>query len=305
MKRFMLVVAGVLLGACCLGFAACSGSSGLSASSGSSGAAASPDASESTEAPASTSAEAVEDEEPAASEETLQQLRELAEQANEIDSNSYTNDSYAEVLKYGTIAYMLLDEEDVSEAEAQEAIKNLRDSLDALEEKPAPIEISGNGDDIVDIPDGYEACLVHAEYDSSGNFAIWSCDESMDHTDLLVNTIGYYSGTTTTALGKAEAKYLEVSADGPWTITLSLLADMPTLESGEWYYGDMIGRIDSSSSKLSIENQGEGNFVVRGVDSDGKVKLLVNEIGSYSGTVANRGYFMVIVESEGDWCISW
>ena len=59
------------------------------------------------------------------------------------------------------------------------------------------------------------------------------------------------------------------------------------------------------AAKLSIENQGEHNFVVRGVDSDGKVKLLVNEIGSYSGTVANRDYFMVIVESEGDWCISW
>lgn len=167
-------------------------------------------------------------------------------------------------------------------------------------------EASGNGDDLVDLPEGADAGIVTATYDGASNFVINVLGDDNESTgDLLVNTIGSYEGRTAfglTSLG--DAATLEVSADGPWTITvtpLSAAKDLP--ESGA---GDGVYLYDGDSGKLALSHSGESNFVVSEETGDAlSMGLLVNEIGSYSGKVAlSAGPSIITITADGSWTSS-
>jgi hypothetical protein len=127
----------------------------------------------------------------------------------------------------------------------------------------------------------------------------------MEHDDLLVNTIGNYDGRVSTIFGNDKDKYLEISSEGSWRVTFSPIIAMPELANNQVMTGDDVIALKSNALKLNIKNTGESNFVVRGITSDYKVDLLVNEIGNYEGTVPNRDYKILVVESKGTWQISW
>jgi hypothetical protein len=87
----------------------------------------------------------------------------------------------------------------------------------------APLAQSGTGLYIVTLPKGVTGGIVTALHDGASNFVIDVLDATNQSTaDLLVNTIGAYTGTTAyglTALGDGIS--LQITADGNWTITLS------------------------------------------------------------------------------------
>ncbi|MEX1077679.1 MAG: DUF4190 domain-containing protein [Homoserinimonas sp.] len=71
---------------------------------------------------------------------------------------------------------------------------------------------SGVGDDVVIYHGGAGAANI--SHDGSSNFAIWTYG---DGTDLVVNEIGAYTGTTRWTAGPS---IVVVSADGSWSITV-------------------------------------------------------------------------------------
>jgi hypothetical protein len=64
-------------------------------------------------------------------------------------------------------------------------------------------------------------------HDGHSNFAIWLYDKDGYRVDLLVNEIGAYSGSkvvgVTGSIGQASPgiHYLDITADGNWTITVT------------------------------------------------------------------------------------
>lgn len=173
-------------------------------------------------------------------------------------------------------------------------------------EKIEPVTFTGSGDDIIDVPSNLSTSLVTAKYEGSHNFVVKALDKSMNSVDLLVNTIGTYDGTTLIGTRSATVSHLEINSSGPWTVTLTPLEDAPSLTNGESYQGDKIFKLSASNAnKLTITNNGKSNFVVRGVMGSGDINLLVNEIGNYSGTVVNKNYSLLMVESSGTWSVSW
>ncbi|WP_281654966.1 hypothetical protein [Eggerthella sinensis] len=236
---------------------------------------------------------------------TKQKLEKAIESANALDLSGYTDESVAVFEAALETATTTLDKKGVTQSEVDKATSGLNSASGKLVERIDPVTVSGSGADVVEIPSSLAVCLVEAQHDGGRNFSVWSLDSNMENVDLLVNTIGAYSGTTTTGMGRGTAQYLEIEADGDWTVTMSPISEAHQLENGEQRLGDDVVFLDASNAKkLDIVNDGESNFSIWAFTSS-KKDLLVNEIGSYSGTVANKGYSLLVVNSEGTWSISW
>jgi hypothetical protein len=133
-------------------------------------------------------------------------------------------------------------------------------------------------------------------------------DGAGQQTDLLVNTIGNYSGTVLfDESAGSHTDAFEVEADGAWTITIR-----PVTEAFRWDgsevltgSGDDVAILEPPSSGLqstTLTHSGSGNFAIwaYGPSTD----LLVNEIGNYSGEVLLAdGTFLLEITADGAWTI--
>lgn len=169
-----------------------------------------------------------------------------------------------------------------------------------------PSIVTGAGDSVIDIPNAGLPCLITLSYSGSSNFAVWSVDSAGNNVDLLVNEIGVYNGVVTTYFDFKDATMLSVSASGDWSITFSPLSHMPQAANGSVFSGDSVVYIDEPTmTKVSFSHEGDSNFVVKAVGMNSN-KLLVNEIGLYSGTVIwNEPQAFFVVTANGPWSISW
>jgi len=169
----------------------------------------------------------------------------------------------------------------------------------------APLTQSGTGDNIITLPKGATAGIVTATHDGSSNFVINVLDAANQSTaDLLVNTIGAYTGATAyglTALGDGVS--LQITADGNWTITLSPISAAPALVGAG--SGDAVFLYTGPAEPLTVAHSGESNFVVtEDTGASFSFGLLINEIGAYTGTVPmSAGPSIVTVRADGAWTL--
>ncbi|TFV95394.1 TM2 domain-containing protein [Leifsonia flava] len=170
----------------------------------------------------------------------------------------------------------------------------------------APEPHTGAGDNLITLPAGASAGIVTATHDGSSNFAISVLDTSNQPTgELLVNTIGAYSGTRAygfNALG--EGTTLQITADGNWSITVSPVSAAPALTASG--AGDAVFLYDGGAGKLTATHDGMANFVVMEETNNAfRFGLLVNEIGAYSGTVPlSAGPSVISVQADGGWALT-
>lgn len=170
------------------------------------------------------------------------------------------------------------------------------------------IEESGSGDSLITLPAGIPAAVVVATHDGSRNFVVNVLDQDNSPTgDLLVNTIGSYSGVTAYGLGGSfggEPTRLEINADGNWTINIQPISSLDTIaETGT---GDAVGSYVGGAGALAATHSGERNFVVQQYTNQAfSFGLLINEIGSYSGTVPlSAGPSVITVQADGNWTLT-
>jgi hypothetical protein len=169
----------------------------------------------------------------------------------------------------------------------------------------APVTQTGTGDNIITLPAGATAGIVTATHAGSSNFSISVIDDSNQSTgDLLINTIGAYTGTTAygfNAFGEGVA--LQITADGDWSVVIAPVSAAPGLaESGT---GDAVFLYDGDAGRLTATHSGTRNFVV--IEETGatfSMGLLVNTIGEYSGTVPlSSGPSAIAVSADGAWTL--
>jgi hypothetical protein len=165
----------------------------------------------------------------------------------------------------------------------------------------------GTGDSVVPVtlPDGDGPAAATITSSGSRNFAVWSLDTAMAQQNLLVNTIGAYTGTVGMDLDSGQhTKALQISSNGPWTVTIHSMAHLRTFTGNATTgTGDDVVIYRGNTGAAAITNTGSRNFTVwtYGDTSD----LAVNEIGPHTGTaVWQKGPSLVVVTSNGPWTIS-
>lgn len=180
------------------------------------------------------------------------------------------------------------------------------------EPSPEPAEdvvYTGSGDSVlkIDLPAGPDSIGVASISHSGGsNFAVWSLDEDLNQSDLLINEIGAYSGTVVFNLSTSEViTALEITADGAWEVTLKDALSLPQVEPGGTAsgVGDDVLLYFGDTTVATIGHSGDSNFAVwsYGNGSD----LLINEIGNYSGQVRwPGGPALIEITADGDWSIN-
>jgi hypothetical protein len=171
---------------------------------------------------------------------------------------------------------------------------------------PADKVYQGSGDSVVavELPDGADQVSVATiSHIGSHNFAVWALDSNMEQHDLMVNEIGNYQGTVLFNLQGSNTTSLQVTATGPWTITLRSIKSLRAFEGvSATGTGDDVLIYLGKAGAATISHDGQHNFAVwtYGDRSD----LVVNEIGAYNGTVRwSAGPSVVAVSADGNWSI--
>ncbi|QSB05239.1 hypothetical protein [Natronoglycomyces albus] len=217
----------------------------------------------------------------------------------ELDSDSADNDEDS------SVASDIDEEENDVEAGTEAEEESEADYFSSTFPVFAAFTESGSGDSVIDLPAGQG--IVTASHTGSSNFILTTLDESNEMSDLLVNTIGNYEGTSAYGLDwlGMDSASLQITADGPWEVTIAPIADAPKLGDPEESQGDGVYQYSGGAANWALTHQGEGNFIVTYI-SDSLVgwDLLANEIGNYEGTVAvTSGPAVVTVNARGTWAI--
>lgn len=169
---------------------------------------------------------------------------------------------------------------------------------------PEPKTYTGVGDDVIQVELPDTLSIAKITYTGGSNFSVFNLDSSFNPLDLLVNTIGSYSGIVALNFsGNGTTAGFEIAASGPWEITLYSLLFAEQFDDSVTGSGDNVLIYTGASGNVAhITNDGSSNFVVYAYGS--RQDLLVNEIGSYDGTVRIQPDTLVFeVRSEGSWTI--
>lgn len=175
-------------------------------------------------------------------------------------------------------------------------------------EVPADIVYTGTGDSIlaIELPDGPgQFAVATLTHDGSSNFAIFSLDDNLAQQDLIVNTIGSYTGTVLFNAGfGGDPSSLEISADGNWTVTMkSVLSLRQFAGNSITGAGDDVVLYFGEAAPAAITHDGSSNVAVWLYGDS--TELVVNEIGTYTGTVRwIAGPSLVAVNADGNWSVT-
>lgn len=165
------------------------------------------------------------------------------------------------------------------------------------------VTYSGIGDDVIELSKELTTGFANYAYLGDSNFIVVTYDKNMKMVDLLVNEIGSVSGSGAFGLSYFKAtksKYIEVTAEGDWSITLLPVSKAPKFVGSGSGSGVFKGVI--KGGKKSISYDGESNFIMQQWCTNGKTDLLANEIGSYRGSkLVQSGTCLITVQSEGSW----
>ncbi len=175
--------------------------------------------------------------------------------------------------------------------------------------RPQPIEISGSGDDIVDLAGKwYGPAVAHITHTGSSNFIVYTYDAYGNKLDLLLNEIGHYDGIKPfNILEGEEVTRLEIKADGVWKFYFTPFDTgyMHSITVPGTYKGAgddlflVFGNPDIGTFSCTVR----GNFVVYAYGDSGR-DLLINEIAPYSGkTIIPKDTFMLEVIAPGEWTV--
>jgi hypothetical protein len=172
-----------------------------------------------------------------------------------------------------------------------------------------PISFSGSGQQVTQ-PFTLPAAFTRVTLSHQGqrNFIVKAYHPN-GRENLLANAIGGYSGTALLEGTPGEALFLEVQADGAWTIEVTALGfDNGAVRfSGQ---GDMVSPLFTPPAQgpvpYAFSHDGRRNFIVW-LRCAGGDDLAQNTIGSASGTAVVRfepGPCVWEVRADGSWSIA-
>lgn len=178
----------------------------------------------------------------------------------------------------------------------------------AVQPAPKAVSYKGTGAKVLKIkkPEGGAVLITTKIKGPSDNNTVYSLDEDNQEGDLLVNTIGSYTGTSLLDLDGSETTRLKVDVSGSWTITLAPLSSAKKLTASYKGSKDMVLLVPSEDAKILAFNSTGGDSNVTAYwytedDSD----LLVNDIGRFKAEAPmTPGPGLIQVSSDGSWTVA-
>lgn len=167
----------------------------------------------------------------------------------------------------------------------------------------------GVGDDVVRIKAAKARGIVTVRHDGEGHFALWALKPNGKRDDLLVNTIGSYSGTTVLNMYSwHRAGAFEISADGGWSVKLQPISAAPLWKTATVRSrGDKVLKLKvpiRGLRTMRYRHSGDGAFIVHALPVSGNPDLLVMKLGAAGGKVRiPAGTKYVSVRSTGAWSL--
>jgi hypothetical protein len=194
---------------------------------------------------------------------------------------------------------------------------------------PEPIALEGSGDKVSPQFELFAGITIfEVSHDGTSNFIVELMSESGETIELLVNTIGQYTGVN--AIGVQEEAFfgaepgmhlLNIQADGTWSITIrqpryNSAPGLPQNFSGEGDSTSTPFLLDAGLATFTLNHDGTSNFIVELLSIEGSIAdLLVNDIGSYEGSKAvgiqqgalfgpEPGIYILSITADGNWSIA-
>lgn len=115
---------------------------------------------------------------------------------------------------------------------------------------------------------------------------------------VLVNSIGAYRDRHFVNADGDNTRYT-VTADASWTITLDPVSVLISEQNRTSGTGDDVV-LFSTGTKAEVTHTGQSNFAVVEIGEYGN-DLLVNEIGTYAGTVPLAAPCIIQITADGSW----
>lgn len=174
---------------------------------------------------------------------------------------------------------------------------------------PQPIILTGTGDSIVDIDKWSSVALLKVTYTGGSNFVVRNYGAGNDVIDLLVNTIGAYSGSQLIDIyDNDQTVRFEVKASGPWEIQVLPIIHLrkETMPGTITGIGDDVVLLQGTGTPDMLRadaSQSTSNFIVYAL-TNFNFELVFNEIAPYTGTVLIDGTTNLLqIKAEGPWSI--
>lgn len=167
-----------------------------------------------------------------------------------------------------------------------------------------PLDYTGSGDQVIQItlPDASSSVALAAiVYSGESNFAVWSLDEDLEQLDLLVNTIDAYVGTVPIGFRGQQVTALEITASGEWHVQLQPIAMARGMTDTIGGTGDEVFIFSGDTGIAHVTHDGDSNFALWGHPD---ASLLINEIGTYDGTIVLEGEEFYEVTADGNWTVT-
>ncbi len=167
---------------------------------------------------------------------------------------------------------------------------------------PAPVIFTGRGDNVVDIGAGNSRYVIHGTHNGSRNFIVTALDTNLERVDGTFNEIGVYDGTVLLNIygSASDVRYLQVEADGDWSLELLEVRQVPSVEGTFTGHGSAVLFYSGDGGIFTITHDGERNFIVRSITSESS-EGVVNEIGVYSGRQPIAGPGIISIMADGNW----
>lgn len=176
---------------------------------------------------------------------------------------------------------------------------------------PEPIVFNGSGANVIDfnLSSFDNVAFAKIENKGSSNFAVWMLDENNEQTDLLVNTIGNYSGfIPINLLYSKTGSRMQIESSGAWNVIFFPLINLKpdhTVSKSKPYSAnsDDLLIIEDAPALATFSTNATGNFAVWALSESG-TDLLVNDIAPYSGVVPIKADVVILViHAEGTWTL--
>ena len=169
---------------------------------------------------------------------------------------------------------------------------------------PEPIVFNGTGNDVVDLGAGNTRFILRASHDGQSNFQVELLDQGLQPLDFPFNEIGPVTDATVVMDISSGGQFLQVTADGNWTLQLLDVASVPVVGDSFNGKGKSVVLYDGPAAVFAITHDGESNFqVTLGDAKTGELTgVVVNEIGPYSGrNPISVGPVLIEVAADGNW----
>lgn len=166
------------------------------------------------------------------------------------------------------------------------------------------VDMSGSGSRSFEMAIGGPV-IVRSTHDGDSNFQITALDADGQYAGSAANEIGRYKGEQLLNPYRTDIRFIEVNADGNWTIQFAALNTAIAMDivNGRGQ-GDVVRYVQVPAARqVRFTHDGDSNFIVTAIDGEGGyLRGLVNEIGTTNTSVVvpAETAFLEIV-ADGNW----